>query len=244
MVYYVNRKSNTSADGLINRPAPTGNKLLLAEDMSLSLDGVCWDDIDQLGEYIPTESLETDEWKAAVRRWEPEGIDADPAFHPRLVGARPFYRFWMTLMRENVFIPHSLWPQYWLDIYHNQYLALTGRVPPAEAEDPTWAETFRGHPGFANIFNLSSDIKNGLVGWRFCVTSRGYMGMVPAHSEKGDKVSVLFGADVPLIMRQISETGGRHFRLIGAAYVYGIMHGEAMDELDKGNLQQQTFTLI
>jgi hypothetical protein len=26
------------------------------------------------------------------------------------------YRLWMTLMRENVFTPHSLWPQYWLDI--------------------------------------------------------------------------------------------------------------------------------
>jgi hypothetical protein len=57
-------------------------------------------------------------------------------------------------------------------------------------------------------------------------------------------VRLLFGADVPLILRQASGTDERRFRLISAAYVYGVMHGEVVDELDKGNLQQQSFTLI
>jgi hypothetical protein len=43
--------------------------------------------------------------------------------------------------------------------------------------------------------------------------------------EPGDQVWVLKGGDVPLILRPVKD--GR-YRLIGEAYVHGIMRGEAL----------------
>ena len=136
-------------------------------------------------------------------------------------------------MREHIFLPSSLWPEYWLEIYHEQYLVLAGHISPEEVKDREWAQ----------IFDLEGKIKGALLGWRFCVSRKGYMGMVPAHSQKGDRVCVLFGADVPLVLRQASDTSHR-LTLIGTAYINGIMRGEVIAKLNEGEVIQQTFSLI
>lgn len=61
---------------------------------------------------------------------------------------------------------------------------------------------------------------------RLIATIRGYVGAVPISTRPGDLVSLLPGARVPFILRARSD--GR-FRLVGEAYVHGIMQGEAFD---------------
>jgi hypothetical protein len=46
---------------------------------------------------------------------------------------------------------------------------------------------------------------------------------------KGDIIWLLPDADVPFILRPL-ENG--HYKLVGEAYVHGIMHGEALDSDD------------
>ncbi|KAF9636440.1 Heterokaryon incompatibility [Lasiodiplodia theobromae] len=58
---------------------------------------------------------------------------------------------------------------------------------------------------------------------RFFVTKKGYIGIGPACMQEGDKVCVLSGAIVPFILR----SDGAEHKLVGEAYVHGIMHGEA-----------------
>jgi hypothetical protein len=41
----------------------------------------------------------------------------------------------------------------------------------------------------------------------------------------GDKVVVLFGAELPFILRQDKDG---HYQVIGEAYVHGVMDGEVM----------------
>jgi hypothetical protein len=54
----------------------------------------------------------------------------------------------------------------------------------------------------------------------------------------GDIVCVLYGSDVPLILRQVGNKG--EYKLIGECYVAGIMHGEALDM----GLEEREFRLI
>jgi hypothetical protein len=81
------------------------------------------------------------------------------------------------------------------------------------------------------------------LGRRLCITKSGYIGMVPPLSVqyngkvKGDVVCIVQGGQVPLILRPIpmddlaapsTSVGAerQRFRLVGEAYIHGIMDGE------------------
>ncbi|KAI0552265.1 heterokaryon incompatibility protein-domain-containing protein [Xylaria curta] len=68
------------------------------------------------------------------------------------------------------------------------------------------------------------------------VTKRGYLGLGPA-CQVGDYVCILRGGEVPFILR---PTNG-HFRLVGDAYIHGIMEGEGM--VDPEMLKQKRFEI-
>ena len=59
---------------------------------------------------------------------------------------------------------------------------------------------------------------------RRCVTSTGFLGQVPLHTQEGDAVVILMGSAVPFVLRQRQA---RH-QLIGQAYIHGVMMGEAL----------------
>jgi hypothetical protein len=77
---------------------------------------------------------------------------------------------------------------------------------------------------FQDIDMLYDDSKSGQP-LLFCVTEKGYVGMVPRGSEVGDHVVLVYGMHVPCVMRKSEE----EWRLVGAAYVHGIMDGEGLD---------------
>ncbi|PQE21754.1 heterokaryon incompatibility protein [Rutstroemia sp. NJR-2017a BBW] len=72
-------------------------------------------------------------------------------------------------------------------------------------------------------------------GRRLAWTRNGRLAMVPPLTKKGDIVAVLLGAQSCFVMR---GDRGAH-RLVGEAYVHGIMNGEAM----KGDLKTETFVI-
>ncbi|KAE9373140.1 HET-domain-containing protein [Stipitochalara longipes BDJ] len=70
----------------------------------------------------------------------------------------------------------------------------------------------------------------------FVITKRGYVGTGPHRIERGDLVCVLLGCPVPLIIRK----QGSNFIVVGEAYIYGMMHGEMIDELESGRFELET----
>lgn len=60
---------------------------------------------------------------------------------------------------------------------------------------------------------------------KFFRTDYGFVGIGTDNIENGDVVSIVFGADMPLILRPF----GTFHELVGAAYVHGVMRGEAAD---------------
>jgi hypothetical protein len=57
-------------------------------------------------------------------------------------------------------------------------------------------------------------------------TDTGYMGIVHRTYNVGDKIYVLMGSDLPILLRPL---GGTFFAFWGVAYVHRIMDGEILD---------------
>jgi hypothetical protein len=62
-------------------------------------------------------------------------------------------------------------------------------------------------------------------------TQKGYIGVGP----KGMDCSILFGAKVPLILRQM----GHQYVLIGEAYIHGVMRGKVVAMWRDGGLEAE-----
>jgi hypothetical protein len=73
---------------------------------------------------------------------------------------------------------------------------------------------------FTNTFDVHT------YGWNLCATNKGFLGWVNRNVEEGDKVVLLAGATAPFIMREAQDGS---YRLLGAAYIHGIMYGEALN---------------
>jgi hypothetical protein len=67
----------------------------------------------------------------------------------------------------------------------------------------------------------------------FIISNGGYMGFVPTGSIVGDRLCILFGCPMPLVVRP----NGDKFELIGKAYIYGMMQGEMVQKLNSFNGQ-------
>ncbi|KAH6709582.1 heterokaryon incompatibility protein-domain-containing protein [Leptodontidium sp. MPI-SDFR-AT-0119] len=65
---------------------------------------------------------------------------------------------------------------------------------------------------------------------RFFITGNGYIGLAPIRANIGDKLCVLYGCSVPLVLREEHGVVG----LVGEAYVHGLMRGEAVALVQKG----------
>ncbi|KAI9763806.1 MAG: hypothetical protein M1839_006306, partial [Geoglossum umbratile] len=120
-------------------------------------------------------------------------------------------------------------------IYFEQYQIWLGRLSPADATTSHLAHL---------IPHIGVQLKAEVRGWKFCVTK--YLGLpalVPWNAEKEDAVCILFGADVPLILRKIGQMED-HFKRIGTAYVNCVMQGEMIPYYEEGKLQKRTFHLV
>lgn len=78
---------------------------------------------------------------------------------------------------------------------------------------------------------------------RFCTTELGLFGVVAFDCKPGDRIFVLRGGAVPLILRPVAshsdaEDEGQKYQLIGDAYIRGVMYGEGLsfDEVEESDI--------
>ncbi len=100
-------------------------------------------------------------------------------------------------------------------------------------------------PPLEYLHELGSHTMEMLRGRRFFTSSNyAFMGLCPDDAHVGDVVCILLGAEVPYVLRTCNGTTvkqvdggirvvGRHFELIGEAYVHGIMDGELESRIVK-----------
>jgi hypothetical protein len=85
-------------------------------------------------------------------------------------------------------------------------------------------------PTFARDVRIACKTK------RLFGTPGGYIGVGDITLQNNDLIGVLFGGNVPFILRPM----GNRYRLVGECYLHGIMHGEAIEE---GKAKRQWFEL-
>jgi hypothetical protein len=86
-----------------------------------------------------------------------------------------------------------------------------------------------------NFFRSSPLLHRRTVRRRLVTTRKGYLALAPQETERGDLLCVLYGGQLPLVLRQ----SGSCFELIGEAYVHGIMDGEVVDGRNLKNEGQE-----
>ncbi|PVH88128.1 HET-domain-containing protein [Cadophora sp. DSE1049] len=76
--------------------------------------------------------------------------------------------------------------------------------------------------------------------WRFFETERGYFGLCPINSVEGDRVCVLSGSGIPVVLRRGDSDFFQH---VGTCLVPGLMDGEAAALLQKGECHLEAMSL-
>lgn len=71
------------------------------------------------------------------------------------------------------------------------------------------------------------------------ISKKGYVGLGPMPTRKGDLICVLYGCSVPVVLRKV----GGHYVFIGECYVHGLMDGEALDLLAIKKATEQEFEI-
>ncbi|KAH7377473.1 heterokaryon incompatibility protein-domain-containing protein [Cadophora sp. MPI-SDFR-AT-0126] len=82
-------------------------------------------------------------------------------------------------------------------------------------------------------------------GRRFITTMNGYMGWGTDNMfgadvnqlQSGDKIAILFGCSTPIVVRP----HGRYYKVLGEAYIHGLMDGETVHSLEAGGFVVQDF---
>jgi hypothetical protein len=114
--------------------------------------------------------------------------------------------------------------------YLTKALGQSDDVSPALYEEAADGEHFKW-----------SRAANGASSHRtFARTTKGYFVLGPKVLEVGDVVCVLFGGKMPFCLRP----WGRHNLLVGECYVHGLMGGEALEMLKRGDVAEEVFDVI
>lgn len=96
-------------------------------------------------------------------------------------------------------------------------------------ESQTTVNEVRGLDDIIPDFETHVIIEASLYKWssrrRFCTTNNGRLACVPRGSMEGDVICILFGGEVPYVLRPI---GDGFYSVIGECYVHDIMHGESL----------------
>ncbi|KAH7407083.1 hypothetical protein DE146DRAFT_649237 [Phaeosphaeria sp. MPI-PUGE-AT-0046c] len=117
---------------------------------------------------------------------------------------------------------------------------------PFTGASSAWKEMVRTyHDGTLNEeeasnFMIDIRIAQMLDGRKVFIGENGHCGIVPDHTEEGDLICVLYGCDVPVVLRQELD----HYTFIGECYVRGLMHGEAIRAVRQGTTTSNQFVII
>jgi hypothetical protein len=89
-------------------------------------------------------------------------------------------------------------------------------------------------------FAFEQSIQIMQSGRRLITTTNGYIGLAPSGVREGDRVCVLLGCHMPLVLRPVND----QFHVIGDVYLHGVMHGEAIEGLEGGICTLRDFDLF
>ena len=201
------------------------------------------------GRSYPLSSLSDD---GLFRGWMPNSLPGgDCTYH---TGEDAFQAYWRTLLLDCHAYPTARllttglahfrglfndWRKAILK--HFDWKESTSTGDPSDTHD-VFGQVWYSNPG------TYQHIEHVLARWHFAITTeKQYYCMVPHESREGDRIVVVKGAKVPLVIRPATESNsppGSCFTLVGTAYVHGFMDGEGREWVRQGKLEEKDLFLI
>jgi hypothetical protein len=133
-------------------------------------------------------------------------------------------------------------PQEWMEFTYHTFGRLLQQRFPALALDPQ-LQFYAAQPGPISAEQrektLHSCIMDSMAARRFCISSTGLLCLGASALRKDDIVVVPLGCSAPIVLRR----QGQEYTYVGDIYVDGYMYGMAIEELNSGIRQLQSFTL-
>lgn len=111
---------------------------------------------------------------------------------------------------------------------------------PDDLEELVWGDKKRT-PGEHNVvkqyWQTSQAFMSRISKAVFCRTEKGYAGLAPGGSQKGDRVCVFGGGKAPFVLREGTEAC---FALVGECYIHGLMYGAGNDQ----GAEERQFSIV
>jgi hypothetical protein len=107
---------------------------------------------------------------------------------------------------------------------------------------PEFAASLRSamNPAYQYTSAYRNALATSLLGRSFFTTTTGFLGIGVPGIRRGDVITILFGAELPFVLRQNGEV----CQMIGACYVSGMMDGKFVDyEYRSGLLLARKFVI-
>jgi hypothetical protein len=101
----------------------------------------------------------------------------------------------------------------------------------------TSTETFCTDPQAFNA--VGKQVLQTLGLCRLCNTGNDLLGMAPKYARPNDRIAVLLGCDMPVVLRP----KGDHYELIGGCFIEGLMKGEAIASVEMGDLHTESISI-
>ncbi len=218
-----------------------------AQDKVLVLDGILCGAVLAAFDPVPSTAFDNDsqDWKATVLSWESNFASDDLTNVDDPDRLPPLADFFWTVLKGRVRSLARMDGINWQRLLFEKYLVWSGRI---ESEGAKWADLH------ARLDSIDELVVGNVKNWTFRILE-GTMAMLPSRSQVGDVIAVLFGGDVPFVLRPIKDRNGSpenndkagdgYYELLGTAYVNSrLMSGEAMELLEAGQKERVTFMLV
>jgi hypothetical protein len=186
--------------------------------------------------YGGLEATRTAFWRTVVANSTAGGISPAPESYSCLLD-RQLWKFGVSDVEANGFGLHEV-------MARNEELVLSGYTLVELACGPTKerrsirkesrkALLDNEHVLAAGQLEALEWAMNVLAWRRLAGTIQGRIGLAPGGAEVGDKIAVLVGCDVPMVLRWVVSRDG--WLVVGECYLHGVMNGEAVN-VDTGNV--------
>jgi hypothetical protein len=218
-----------------------------SHDGLLQIEGVTWDSISSVGEVLDTDfySINASIFISWYRLAETALPSQDYISSGTLDDA-----FWRTLcadysltsirtterLKKNHRAAYNRWWQLQLKI--DTYGSAVGT-------EMTLESYLDNSP--KEVLEFDGSVMTATCNRRFFISEKGYIGLAASNAAPGDKIAVLFGGKVPYILRrnehESSEASETTWTFLGDSYVHGIMDGEVIESLERGEVTKELITL-
>ncbi|RSL63260.1 hypothetical protein CEP54_005303 [Fusarium duplospermum] len=194
-----------------------------------------------LPDGIPMSAIQA--WKFVVQAWKPVALVNQETTYPFTNQSR-LEVFWRTILMDR----YHLLPD--KDPFHLKRISPVissqnaaqmfgpwgiGCSFPPQTQHDEFLLVYYVHTEAAQMWHWKANLH--CISLRLFRTKKGYIGLCPPRAQPGDEVAILFGAPVPIVLREFDEG----YVVIGTSYVHGIMDGEIIQDLrDQGKGMDET----